>query len=833
MHPVRLPGIARRSVHLAVLSSFALAQPLLDVLGKNATFFVVRGSSGREIVLFALALTILPPVVLSLAVLGAEAIDPVLGQALHLFFVAALTATVALRALKGIGSSAGALLLVAALLGLGGAALYRRTRAVQEFLTLLIPAPLIFLGLFLGSSDISRLAFGDEPQVRTVHTQSRTPVVLIVLDEFSTVALMDRNERIDARRFPHFAALAADATWFRNATSVHFHTDQAVPAVLTGQLPPVPHRLPTFADHPRNLFSLFGGDYRLHVFESITTLCPRSLCAGTRRPVEAGGSARAVPDGTHVFVSDVAVVYLHMVLPKQLAGRVSPIGDSWGDFRGLRDASRTQGARGARPLADSDVCGRGFCSLRQAISADARPSLYFLHVLLPHAPWTYLPSGKRYTGNVRVFPGLDDAGWGHDEWLALQAYQRYLLQVGYTDRALGIVTERLKSAGLYDRAVVVVTADHGVSFRLGEPRRNLTRANLPDIAFVPLLVKLPGQKRGRIVDNFARTIDVLPTVADAANVRLPWRVDGHSLLGRPGDREGEITVADLDGIPVTAQLSTLVAERRQALASQIAAFGTGPFAGVYRIGPHRELLGRRTADLPVEQRRDVRFELDGAELLRSVDLESEVVPTYVTGKIDGDVGDRAQLAVGVNGSIAAMTRTYEDAGETRFAALVPERLFRAGSNDVEIFAIQPRASSLVLAQFRGGNPTFALSRRGGGDVIESSEGQEVPVVPGALRGRVRAATPGENVIFSGSALDASVGGQADSIIVFVDGRSIYVSPAANVKRHGVERAGFEFELPRRLLPKPGHTSRVRLFAIRGDVASELVYAGLYLTAGRD
>ncbi len=819
-------------MHLAVLSSFALAQPLLDILGKNATFFVVRGSSGREIVLFALALTILPPVLLGLAVLGADAIDPFLGHALHLVFVAALTAAVALRALKGIGSSAGALLLVAALVGLGGAALYRRTRAFQQFLTLLAPAPLIFLGLFLGGSDISRLAFGDEPQVRTVDTQSRTPVVLIVLDEFSTVALMDRNERIDAKRFPHFAALAADATWHRTATSVHFHTDQAVSAVLTGRLPPVPHRLPTFADHPRNVFTLFGGDYRLRAFEAITSLCPRSLCTGASSPVIAEDSTKAVPGGTDVLFSDLAVVYLHAVLPKELAARVPPIGDSWGDFRGLRDGGRTQAPRGPTPAA-AGSCGGLFCPLTQAISPDARPTLYFLHLLLPHAPWTHLPSGKRYAAtNVREFPGLHEASWGHDQWLALQAYQRYLLQVGYTDRGLGIVMARLRSAGLYDRAVVVVTADHGVSFRLGEPRRNLTRANFPDIALVPLLVKAPGQKRGRIVDDLARTIDVLPTIADAANARLPWQLDGHSLLGRSAGSDGEITIADLDGAPITARLSTLVSERRLALDRQISVFGTGAFAGVYRIGPHHELLGRRTADLRVEQRRDVRFVLDGAELLRSVDPDSEVLPTYITGKIVGDIGERVPLAVGVNGSVTAMTRTYEDDGETRFAALIPRRSLRAGSNDVEIFAIRLQTGSFVLAQLRGGNATFVLSGRSGREVIQSSEGQAVRVVPGALLGSVRAVTPGGNVIFTGSALDANTDAQADSVVVFVDGHSIYVSPAANVKRRGIERAGFRFELPDRLLPEPGKARRIRLFAIRGNTASELRYTGFYLTVGR-
>ena len=39
------------------------------------------------------------------------------------------------------------------------------------------------------------------------------------------------------------------------------------------------------------------------------------------------------------------------------------------------------------------------------------------------------------------------------------------LQVGYTDRLVGRILERLRQAGLFDRAMVVVTADHGVSFR--------------------------------------------------------------------------------------------------------------------------------------------------------------------------------------------------------------------------------------------------------------------------------------------------------------------------------------------------------------------------------
>ena len=31
----------------------------------------------------------------------------------------------------------------------------------------------------------------------------------------------------------------------------------------------------------------------------------------------------------------------------------------------------------------------------------------------------------------------------------------------------------------------------------------------------------------------AQTIDLLPTIADALDVEVPWDLDGHSLLGPP------------------------------------------------------------------------------------------------------------------------------------------------------------------------------------------------------------------------------------------------------------------------------------------------------------
>ena len=46
---------------LAVLWTFAVAQPLFDLLKDNPEFFAARGSSGFDIVSFSILLVVLPP----------------------------------------------------------------------------------------------------------------------------------------------------------------------------------------------------------------------------------------------------------------------------------------------------------------------------------------------------------------------------------------------------------------------------------------------------------------------------------------------------------------------------------------------------------------------------------------------------------------------------------------------------------------------------------------------------------------------------------------------------------------------------------------------------
>jgi hypothetical protein len=824
------PGFARtalvRGAQLAVLCGFALAEPLLDILGRNPEFFSVRRSTSTQIVLFALAVTLLPPLALLAAELLVRVFNRAASDAIHLVFVAGLVAVIALHVLTSDSSLSGVgALVIAAAAGALGALLYGQAPPVGSFLTVLTPAPLIFLALFLFSSDASKLVFVKNPHVQSHRVRSTTPVVLIVFDEFAPISLMNSDEKVDAQRYPNFAALARESTWYRSATTVQWLTEQAVPAVLTGILPSQRGKqLPIYADHPRNIFTLFGQGYRVRAVESITQLCPGRICHEVRR-----ASPAAVSDTTRSLTSDAGIVYLHLVLPEPYSEHIPDISDSWGNFGQKEKREQVQPTAGGT----IEPCGRNICRFAGLFSRDRRPTLYVLHSLLPHVPYLYLPSGRRYGVQSPLLRGIKRNEWKR-AWPATQAYQRFLLQVEYTDRALGLLVRRLREKGIYDRALVVVVADHGVSFRSGQPRRRPTPVNLQDIAFVPLFVKLPHQHSGRIDDGFAETIDVVPTIAHVLGIRPPWHLDGRSLVGRRLAWDGVVDVRLGNGKSVTSRLSALLRRRRSALAQQLATFGSTP-SSLYRLGPNPGLIGRPLSSLPVEPSENAGTQLDGSGLLNVVDRRTDLLPTWIQGHLTGDHDQNEDLAVAVNGRIAAVTRSFPGpGGETFFSAMVPEDTLRNGHNDVLVLRVQRQGTGLRLVRLRGGTAAATvLAEQGGHELIRSTGGTSIPVRPRALAGLVQF-VPGSTLGFSGWAATRKrritgpgfkLTHRADSIAVFADGREVFSSRTEQLLPHRVLHQsgfyGFHFELPKGLLPEEGHRHRVQVFAIGKGVATEL------------
>lgn len=647
----------RRAAQLFAATGLGIALPLLDALGDDPAFFAARGSPALDIWLFGLAVVLVPPLALLALELLVGAASADAAAWLHAGLVGALVGLFALWGLERLGVESTAALLALGLLAAGGAGLaLARSRPPGTLLALVAPLPLVVLGIFLAATSVSDLALPAETEVEIAGVRSATPVVVLVLSELPTVSLLDETGQLDEGRFPAFAELSRSSTWFRNASTVSASGTEAVPALLSGKRPE-PGLLPILQNHRETLFTLLGADYRLNVRETQTQLCPQDLCERPADPADTG---------VRSLLADGGAVWLGLVAPPRLEDRLP-----------APDAERSSFADSGTFDAEREGDFRAFLrSLR--FDPGEEPSLDFVHLRLPQGPWTRFPNGSE-----SPHPGEHSARAG--EATTLQAWQRHLLQAGYADRLLGLLVERMREVGLWERALVAVVADHGVAFRPGGQPGAVNADTLPEIAFVPFFLKLPGQSTGRVEDRHVTSVDVLPTIADALAVPVPWETDGASGLARgPGAEEVRV-----DG--VTASFGGALGERQAALVRRVELLGSGAWdAELYGPGRFGRLLGRTIGEFAVaaepEGEAVVSARLAGP--LRALPERSTLVPTPVVGTVSGETGPGDTIAVAVNGVVEAITTVTAEEGAARFSALVPPQAFRRGAaNEVRVFLL--------------------------------------------------------------------------------------------------------------------------------------------------
>jgi hypothetical protein len=470
------------------------------------------------------------------------------------------------------------------------------------------------------------------------------PVVMLVLDEMPLVSLLNGRGRIDPVRYPNFAALARGATWYANATTVADSTKLAIPSILDGRRPTV--GVPaTHRGHPRNVFTLLHArGYRLKVQEEATSLCPYRGCR--RR------------HGAHYFLS------------RDRLGRF----ERW-------------------------IAG---------IDNSRRPTLFYKHALLPHVPWVFTPELRRYDRSVLgPINGLNSSDRSvFDRTLVRQSWQRHLLQVGAVDALIGRVVAQMKKVGVYDRATLVVMSDHGVGFHLGAiDRRTIVPYNAFDVAPIPLFIKGPRQRRGRIDRSMIRTYDVLPTVAAHIGLSLPGGLSGRRSSSGAVRGRGLVKVISRNPLArIRFNRGRLQGGRRAALRRKLALFGSGK-RSLYATGPNGRLLGRSLAGLRVLRRGRVRATLNGARDYRRIYRRSSFIPAHVTGRIShGRRGARRDIAVTVNGYVWGVTRSAHIRGNPAeyYSVLLNPSVLTVGRNRnrIGVYSVARTRGRYVLRRLR-------------------------------------------------------------------------------------------------------------------------------------
>ena len=682
----RQPG-ALEALHIVGLWAIAVVQPLFDLLGRNPEFLVAHDTRSTDLPALLIALCLAGPACCLLATRLCHRAGPRSHSLATGIVTGTLVATVALTTIKLAADwNRDASFGVAAVCGLLAGGAYFWSAAARSFVTFLSPAAIIVPAAFLLQPALSPILSASDSgyaPVDEVAFETTPPVVVVVFDQLPLASLLNRAGEIDRTLYPHFAALGDDATWFRNASAITESTTVALPAIVTGNYP-TPGQLPVAADHPANLFTLFGARYRLHVHEPLTELCSPRLCGGTR----SGVIAWLVP-----VLSDLAVVFLHHVLPEAATRSLPPVTRNWRDFAApdaflqrlnLRwDGLRT---RGRRATADAFIDG---------LTGAGEPVLHFAHFLLPHEPWHFLRTGQRFSAERFMLAGPRSGTWPDDERSVAVSYQRHLLQVQYVDSLVGALAARLRETGIWDDALVVVTADHGLSLRPGLPHLRPTASSFADIAAVPLFVKRPHQRRGEVVDANVESVDILPTLAAEVGMELPWETDGVNVFA-PGvaDRTGK-TLFTRGGRTRVDGPGNLHAALMATVARKLSIFPAGNPLSQPRLQRYDALIGTPAAGIRSERTADLDVTLDAPYLLNDVDHDSDFVPAHLTGRLvlPEDGPGPPPLAVAVNGLVAGIPLVHAieaSARQARWQTVVDPRLLRPGANTVAVFAVRER-----------------------------------------------------------------------------------------------------------------------------------------------
>ncbi len=213
---------------------------------------------------------------------------------------------------------------------------------------------------------------------------------------------------------------------------------------------------------------------------------------------------------------------------------------------------------GIRRLLSCCVDTVGFdqqCRSAEAVNTDAisviddkavggRSSFFlFVNYMDAHMPYVAsvppgvpLPSGRGAPTFSQFVSITDDVLIRHAEFPEPQrrlAMERYDAGIAAEDAALENLLQWLKRRDLYDRALIIVTADHGEAF--GEHRLiGHGVSTYEDQVHVPLFIKFPQQSTPRVVRGLVSHVDILPTVLQVLGIPNPPKVQGISLVN-PSD----------------------------------------------------------------------------------------------------------------------------------------------------------------------------------------------------------------------------------------------------------------------------------------------------------
>ena len=163
-----------------------------------------------------------------------------------------------------------------------------------------------------------------------------------------------------------------------------------------------------------------------------------------------------------------------------------------------------------------------------------RPFFSWVHLYPPHSPYStpepfvgrFDPGSRHRTSDDSTPPWCYEART--DKTFPDEFVGRYDESIAYVDSHIGQFIDWLKAQGIYNDALIVVSADHGESFSHGYGA-HAGPALHEDLIHVPLVIKEPGQRKGRRIPYLSEHIDLMPTIMEYAGFPAASTGEGKSI----------------------------------------------------------------------------------------------------------------------------------------------------------------------------------------------------------------------------------------------------------------------------------------------------------------
>ncbi len=251
-----------------------------------------------------------------------------------------------------------------------------------------------------------------------------------------------------------------------------------------------------------------------------------------------------------------------------------------------------------------------------------KPFLLYVHNWATHMPYDIVHADRKnwLAAKQEVIGGIQS-----DSASALEAMREgYRSAVERQSEVLvASFLEELETLGLCESTAFVFLSDHGESWgeRFADKSAvqgvyHMHGATLFDeIVQVPLIVSAPGRLEPAVVESQVRTVDLVPTLLELAD--LPAReTDGESLLTVDGDRPAVIAGTDMGAL---TKLGVRMPPWKLILEIESGA------EEAYRLDTDPRELHSRPGDAPPELRSLVFAELESAERYELTEEEEATV----------------------------------------------------------------------------------------------------------------------------------------------------------------------------------------------------------------